>query len=242
MTTRSTARSVPFLAVPLLGLLALLPGAARAADGDPTLQERVAALKQSLAESQKALRTYQWVETTTVSMKGEVKSQKQMSCYYGADGALQKQPLSAPPPPPAKKKGLKGKIVESKKEELTGTMKKAVALVKSYLPPDPARIQQAKDAGKATVEVVEPGKMVRLSFRDYQLPGDTLAITLDPATNRLAGIQVTTYLDKPSNPVDLKVTMGTLADGTVYSASTQLEVKAEKVAVNIANTGYKHAN
>lgn len=173
MTSRSTARSVPFIAVALLGLLALRPGAARAADGDPTLQERVAALKQSLAESQKALRTYQWVETTTVSMKGEVKSQKQMSCYYGADGALQKQPLSA---------------------------------------------------------------------RDYQLAGDTLAITLDPATNRLAGIQVTTYLDKPSNPVDLKVTMGTLADGTVYSASTQLEVKAEKVAVNIANTGYKHAN
>ena len=144
MTTRSPARSVPFLAVPLLGLLALLPGAARAADGDPTLQERVAALKQSLAESQKALRTYQWVETTTVSMKGEVKSQKQMSCYYGADGALQKQPLSAPPPPPAKKKGLKEKIVESKKEDLTDAMKKAVALVKSYLPPDPARIQQAK--------------------------------------------------------------------------------------------------
>ena len=77
MTTRSPARSVPFLAVAVLGLLAFLPGAARAADGDPTLQERVAALKQSLAESQKALRTYQWVETTTVSMKGEVKSQKQ---------------------------------------------------------------------------------------------------------------------------------------------------------------------
>ena len=242
MTTRSPARSVPFLAVVLLGLLGVPPGATRAADGDPSLQERVAALKQSLAQSQKALRTYQWVETTTVSLKGEVKSQKQMSCYYGADGALQKQPISAPPPPPPTKKGLKGKIVESKKEELTSTMKQAVDLVKSYLPPDPARIQQSKDAGKASSEVVEPGKVVRLVFRDYQLPGDALAITMDLATNRLAGIQVTTYLDKPSSPVDLKVTMGTLADGTVYSASTQLEVKAEKVAVNVANTGYKHAN
>jgi hypothetical protein len=241
MTTRSPARSVPFLAVVLLGLLGVPSGATPAADGDPTLQERVAALKQSLAQSQKALRTYQWVETTTVSLKGEVKSQKQMSCYYGADGALQKQPISAPPPPP-KKKGLKGKIVESKKEEISSTMKQAVDLVKSYLPPDPARIQQSTDAGKASSEVVEPGKVVRLVFRDYQIPGDALAITMDLATNRLAGIQVTTYLGKPSNPVDLNVTMGTLADGTVYSASTQLEVKAEKVVVNIANFGYKHMN
>ena len=229
------------LAVALLGVLCALPGAAPAADGAPTLQERVAALKQSLAQSQKALRTYQWVETTTVSMKGEVKSQKQMSCYYGADGALQKVPMSATPPP-KKKKGLRGKIAESKKEELTATMQQAVGLVKSYVPPDPALIQTAQEAGKASVETVEPGKVVRLVFRDYRLPGDTLAITMDLATNRLAGIRVATYLDKASNPVDLDVTMGTLADGTVYSASTQLEVKSEKVSVNVANSGYRHTN
>ncbi len=241
MTTQLPERSVPLLAVALLCLLGGTPGVARAAEGDPSLQERVAALKQSLAQSQKALRTYQWVETTTVSMKGEVKSQTQMSCYYGADGALQKVPMAAPPPP-KKKKGLRGKVAESKKEELTATMQQAVGLVKSYVPPDPALIQRAQEAGKASVEVVQPGKVVRLTFRDYKLPGDALAITMDVGTNRLAGIRVSSYLDKPSNPVDLDVTMGTLPDGTVYSASTQLEVKAEKVAVNVANSGYKHTN
>ena len=65
---------------------------------------------------------------------------------------------------------------------------------------------------------------------------------MDLATNHLAGIHVATYLGQPSSPVDLDVTMGTLADGTVYSASTQLEVKAEKVIVNVANTGYRPMN
>jgi len=239
--TRDAAQRPPCVPLFLAALLLLVPGTGRAADGDPSLQERVAALKQSLAQSQKALRTYQWVETTTVSMKGEVKSQKQMSCYYGADGALQKLPISATPPP-KKKGGLRGKIAASKKEELTNTMKQAVELVKSYVPPDPALLQRAHDAGKASVEVVQPGKVVRLVFRDYRLPGDTLAITMDLATNHLAGVHVATYLGQLSSPVDLDVTMGTLADGTVYSASTQFDVKAEKLAVSITNSGYKHMN
>jgi hypothetical protein len=223
----------------LLFVLGAVPCTAQAAgEGIP---ERVTALKQSLAQSQKALRTYQWVETTTVTMKGEVKSQKQMSCYYGADGALQKLPISATPPP-KKKGGLRGKIAESKKEELTSTMKQAVALVKSYVPPDPALIQRAVDAGKASIEILQPGKIIRLVFRDYRLPGDVLGITMDLSTNQLAGINVTTYLGQPSNPVAMNVSMGILNDGTSYAATTQLDLKAEQLVVSVANTGYRHMN
>ncbi len=56
----------------------------------PTTQERVAAFKQALAKNKADLRKYQWIETTTVSYKGDVKSVKQNSCYYGADGKVQK--------------------------------------------------------------------------------------------------------------------------------------------------------
>jgi hypothetical protein len=220
----------------LVALLGALPCAAQGAG--ETLPEQVAAVKQSLAQSQKALRTYQWVETTTVTMKGDVKSQKQMSCYYGADGTLQKLPISATPPP-KKKRGLRGKIAESKKEELTDTMKQAVALVKSYVPPDPVLIQRAVDAGKASLEVLQPGKIVRLVLRDYRVPGDALGITMDVATSHLAGMDVATYLGDPSHPVDLNVTMGVLGDGTSYAATTQLNLKAEQLGVNAANTGYR---
>src|SRR5436309_2104233 len=87
--------------------------------------ERVATLKASLAASQAVLKQYEWIETTVVSLKGEEKSRTQNRCYYGADGGVTKVALTAPPPE-KKKRGLRGKIAASKKEELTDYMKQAV--------------------------------------------------------------------------------------------------------------------
>lgn len=42
-----------------------------------TPQERVAALKESVAKNQASLRQYSWMETTVISLKGEVKKQQQ---------------------------------------------------------------------------------------------------------------------------------------------------------------------
>lgn len=227
-----------------LGLVAGLLGTswAFAQSGEPAsaagaLAERVAALKQSLAQSQQALRTYQWIETTVVSLKGDVKSTKQSSCFYGADGVVTKVPIAASPPP-APKRGLRGAIIASKTEELTDTMKQAVALVKTYVPPDPALLQRSKDAGKASMEILQPGKLIRLVFRDYQLPGDLLALTVDMASNRLTAISVATYLGQPSAPISLDVQMGSLVDGTNYAANIQLVAKAQQLAVTITNSGY----
>ena len=226
------------VALALIAVLGVVPAWGQAPAAKEGLPERVAALKKSLAQSQGALRTYQWVETTAVSLKGEVKSQKQMSCSYGADGALQKLPISATPPP-KKKGGLRGKIVELKKEELTDTMKQAVALVKTYVPPNPAMIQRAVDGGKVSIEILQPGKVARLVFKDYELPGDSLGVTMDLTTNHLMAISVASYLGTPSKPVTMNATMGSLADGTTYTASTQLSLPSDQLVVNVANSDYR---
>ncbi len=147
-------RRIMVVAAVLAGILVASPSEAQ---GGSDLKERVAALKSSMAASQQALRAYQWVETTTVSMKGEQKSMKQVSCSYGADGKLQKTPIAASPPPKAKG-GLRGKVIASKKEELSDTMKQAVALVKTYVPPNPAMIQRAVDAGESVDGGAAAGK------------------------------------------------------------------------------------
>jgi hypothetical protein len=216
------------VALALLAVLGVVPAWAQAPTAKEGLPERVAALKKSLAQSQGALRTYQWVETTAVSLKGEVKSQKQMSCSYGADGALQKLPISATPPP-KKKGGLRGKIVELKKEELTDT----------YVPPNPVMIQRAVDAGKVSIEILQPGKVARLVFKDYELPGDSLGVTMDLTTNHLMAISVASYLGAPSKPVTMNATMGSLADGTTYTASTKLSLPSDQLVVNVANSDYR---
>lgn len=122
-----------------LPLAAQQPSSAPAAPAD-----HVTAIKQSLGASKAALRQYEWIETTVVSMKGEEKSRKQAQCYCGAEGTVQKVPIGAPAANDKSPRGLRGKIVENKKEEISDSMKEAMALVKQFVPPEPQLIEAAK--------------------------------------------------------------------------------------------------
>ena len=120
----------------LLTALALSQPAGAQAPGG--LQEKLAAAKESAARNQLALRSYTWVEKTELSFKGEVKNTKLNSCRYGPDGKVQKTPIGDPPPPPETKRGLRGKIIEKKKEEMKEELQAATALVHQYVPRIPA--------------------------------------------------------------------------------------------------------
>ena len=206
-----------------------------------SIPDRVAALKTTLAASQANLRHYEWIETTVVSLKGEEKSRKQQRCYYGADGALQKVMIDASPAP-ATKPGLRGRMVANKTAELTDYMKYAVSLLKSYVPPDPAKIQAVKDAGKVSIAVLEPGKRANISFRDYQKTGDKLTVEIDLVDNRVLAVTVSTYLDSATDVVTLNARMGQLNDGTSYTSDVTLNAQVKKLTVTVQNTGYRKTN
>ena len=225
----------------MLGILTFASGTVSVQAQQMSVPERVAALKANVSGSQRALRQYEWIETTVISLKGEEKSRKQERCYYGADGALQKVEVGATPAPVAKR-GLRGKIIENKKEELADYMKQAVALVKSYVPPNPARIQAVNDSGKTTVELLQAGARARINFPGYLKPGDNLGVEVNPASNHMVGLAVATYLDDPSAPVTLDVRMADLNDGTSYPSSTTLNAKAKSLQVIVQNSGYRKTN
>ncbi len=86
----------------------------------------------------------------------------------------------------------------------------------SHLPPDPARIQAAKDAGKVTIQVLDPGKRAQVNFHDYQKPGDNLAVVINLANNVTAGVGVSSYLDSATDVVTMDAKMGQLNDGTKH--------------------------
>jgi hypothetical protein len=216
--------------------LLLMPAIVRSQS--TAMEERVAALKQSVARDQRNIRQYEWIETTVITLKGEEKSRQQKQCYYGAEGSLQKVEVSATPPP-KKKRGLRGRIAENKKEELTDYMKQAVALVKTYVPPDPVRIQAVKDAGKVSLDLPGGGKGARVNLRDYAKPGDVLSVEVDPASNRLMGLTVATYLDDAKDTVTLDVRFADLQDGTGYPATEVLVASAKNLSVNVTNSGYR---
>jgi hypothetical protein len=229
------------LRVAVIGAAALCGQFSLAQTPQVSIPERVNALKANLVASQVALRHYEWIETTVVSLKGEEKSRKAQRCYYGADGVLQKVVVDASPPP-EKKPGLRGRIAANKTEELTDYMQSAVSLLKSYVPPDPLRVQAAKDAGKVSVDMLVPGQSARLDLRDFLKPGDKLGVTIDIATNRIAAVTVASYLDTSTDVVTMNATMGQLNDGTSYASGIMLNAPTKNLTVFVQNTGYRKTN
>jgi hypothetical protein len=135
---------------------------------------------------------------------------------------------------------VKEKIVENKKDEMKDYMERAAALVHSYVPPDPSKIQGAKDAGRVAMSPQAAGKM-RVAISEYLQPGDSLTVDMDTATSRLLGLGVNTYLDKPDEVVTMAVQMATLPDGALYAARTTLDVTAKRITVVIQNSEHKLA-
>ena len=232
--------------VALLSSVALIAVAAAQAPED-----RSAAIKEALASNQAALRQYSWIETTTISLKGEVKKQEKKQCVYGADGKVQKTPLpgQTAPQQQAKEKGggggrrggrLKETIVENKVEDLKDYMEKAAALVHQYVPPDPQKIQEAQKAGNVAVQPA--GGVTTLNVKSYLKTGDSLTLGFDPAAKAMRSYAVQSYVEKPKDDdLTLNVKFNSLPDGTTYPETIVLNVAAKNVVVNITNSGYTKA-
>ena len=201
------------------------------------LQQKLAAAKQTAAQSQQALRSYTWIEKTELSLKGEVKSTKVDSCRYAPDGKVQKTPI-VEPPPAEKKGGLRGKVVAKKTGEMKAELEAAVALVHRYVPPAPDKMQVVMTAGTASIAQAGPGAAA-LRFPGYEKGNDSLTLTFDTAVKALRQIDVATYLDKPSDAVTFRVTMQSLPDGTGYPASILLGIPASQIEVRITNSNYQ---
>ena len=119
-------------------MLSVAAVAAQQADAAAAKEQKVAALKQSMAQNQAALKSYSWTETTQISLKGEVKKQEQKQCQYGPDGKVQKTPVpgAEPASEPQQHSGrgrrggaLKKEIVEKKVDEMKDYMQQVAALV-----------------------------------------------------------------------------------------------------------------
>ncbi len=231
------------LAAITVGVVTALPVGGAAQAPPPTADQMVAALKKNLGESQQRLRQYQWVETTSISLKGEEKSRKQQRVFYGADGKLTKTPIDAPPPPESSGGGrrsgrVKEKVVENKKDEMKDYMEAAAKLIHTYVPPSAALIQKAKDAGNMTVSPPQQGT-IHVEFKNFIQASDLLGIDVDTKALLLGAINVATYLEKPEDAITLNVRFATLADGTSYTAQTTLDAKAKNIRVVIENAGYR---
>lgn len=228
MNYKSTGRTMMRSVLPLLLLLPLQSLFAQ--------QDKIAAFKQALAENQKQLRQYQWIETTTISMKGEAKSQVVKQCSYGPDGKVKKQQISASPQQKTPG-GLKGKAIAKKKADMQDYMERAVFWVQQYVPPDSQKIQAAQAAGNLSLTPGAAG--VGLNIRNYLKPGDALNITLNTASMAIQHISVKTYMDSPEDKVTLDVGFAELSNGVDHPAKIVLAAPAKEIQVVMQNANYQ---
>ncbi len=226
----------------------LAVGYAQQPGAGPGKQAQIAALKESLAKNQAALKKYAWTETTQISLKGEVKKQEQKECQYGPDGKVQKTPLQGASQPPQQEQSsggrrrgglLKKQIVEKKVGEMKDYMERVGALVHEYVPPDPQKIQAAAAAGNVSVS---PGKPVSaIVVTNYLKQGDSVTVGFDTVAKKIVTYNVDSYLDSPKDDrVKLAVNFARLPDGTNYVQQSLLDATGKKIEVRVTNADYKN--
>ncbi len=203
---------------------------------DSALQEKVGAIKQSLADNRQQLSKYQWFETTQLTLNGDEKPPTQDLCRYGPDGQVQKTPLSAPPPPPSGGR-LKQRVIAKKTGELKDYMGEVKSVIGMYVPPDPQHIEQARQAGKITLNPA--GGVLNLIFHDYAQPGDQMTLVFDTAARTVVALSVDTYMGEAKDKVTLQVQMASLPDGTNHVQQTVLNATAKKLVVTTTNSNYQ---
>lgn len=186
------------------------------------------------------MKKYEWIETTTVFVKGEQKSVKQKQCYYAVDGKLTKVETGGSTQA-KQKRGLRGKIIENKKEEMSDYAKKAIAKIQTYLPPAPEKLQKIYGSGKTTVQILEPNTKFKLNFPDYNESGDMLGISINKPSQKIMALDVSTSVDNPKEKVVFNITYNNLPDGTQYAGKTVLDATKKDLKIVIENSGFKNA-
>jgi hypothetical protein len=213
----------------------LLTGTIWAQEGG-FLERRLEAVKQKVAANRQALQHYTWTETSQVSLNGEVKSTRESSCRSGPDGKPQCTATGAPPQQPDEK-GIRGRIVERRKEELTDYMQQVKGVIGLYVPPEAARMEAARKAGNVSLSLPGGGEAA-LVFKNYAQPGDSMSLDFAMATKKMTALSVNTYLGDPSSPVTMTVDFASLPDGTNYPARTVVNAAAKGIQVTTTNSNY----
>src|SRR5215475_87227 len=199
-------------------------------------QQKLVEVKKAVAVNQASLKKYQWLQTTQVEIKGEQKKKEMAQCRYGADGKLQKTPVGTPTQPEEPPGGLKGKFAKKKIEEMKDYTERLKSLIGHYAPPDPQRLQNVAQSGKANLE--RTAGVVTLTFNGYYKMGDTVEIAYDTGAKKLQSYNVNTYLDGPKDIVTMTNDFANLPDGTNFLHQTVLDATQRQIHITRTNSGH----
>jgi hypothetical protein len=231
-----TKLSLELLAVPVLAIGAVFTQTIAAQN--PELQQKAADLKTMAAMNKQALAQYTYVQTTTISIKGDVKKVTHDQIVTGPDGKPQKTSLDPPPPPPRGGR-LKQRIVEKKTGEFMEYADSIKALIQQYLPPDKDLIQQAASQGNIAMGPAGAPGLVNLVISNYVKQGDKMTLVVNKAAGGLQSLSIATYLSDPSDAVNVNVQFATIPGGPNHPATVTINGVSKQLTIVNQNGNYR---
>jgi len=215
-----------------------------AAAQTPQLQQRLADIKKAAAANKQSLARYTWQEEQTISIRGEVRKTELFQVHLGADGTPQKTPLSSGPSSngPSSNAGgrrFKRRIEEKIAAEYEQYAQQIEALAQSYAQPDPQRFQQSYDRGNVTLASAGAPGEIRLMIKNYMKPNDSVGIVFNQVQKAILSLQISSYLDNPSDAVKISAQFSKLPDGTNHVSSMVVNGVSKQLLIQVENTNYQ---
>src|SRR5215472_15647688 len=238
---RRTSGRKQWLSVVILCLLAIAtPSAHFTAAQSPEMQQKVTEVKEAAARNKQALAQYTWVQQVTISLKGEQKKQEHFQVRLGPDGKPQKQSLDPPPAPPKHEGRLKKHIVEKKKEEYREYADQIKELIQQYVPPERDMLEQAYQKGNIMMGPAAgaPGEY-RLVLSNYIKQGDNMTLVMDKAQKDLVSLSIATYLNDPSDAVNVNVQFARVPNGPNHVSSQTINGVSKQLTIATQNSNYQ---
>lgn len=215
-------------------------GTLRAQLGD--LQARVGDLKDAAAKNKETLAKYTWTERVTISLNGQQRKQERFQVRMGPDGKPIKTPIDAPAQAQSGGGGrLRQRIIEKKKEEFQEYADQMKDLAQQYIPPTKDLIQEAYSKGNISITPGAGGQQGRIQFliRNYIRNGDSVTIVFDKDQKQLISISIHSWMDDPSDVMNLSVRFEKLPDGTSHAAGATIEGVRKHLTVVTQNDNYR---
>jgi len=238
----SKARTITTLGV-FLGCLAGFFAVSLYGQGGGDMQAKLGELKASMAKNKQAIAQYTWHETVVISLKGEQKKTQNYQVRMGSDGKPQKTSLDQPAQPQQAQGGrggrLKQRIVEKKKEEYEDYAESMKVLAGQYIPPDKDAIQGAYAKGNVsfTPGAGSPDE-IKITILNYVKQGDSMTIFFNKAKKQISSIKIASYMDDPTDGMNLSVQFSSLPDGTSHVSAVTIDGVKKQLTIATQNSNY----
>jgi hypothetical protein len=130
-------------------------------------------------------------------------------------------------------------VVERKKEEYEDYAEQMKALAQQYIPPDKDAIQAAYSMGKISfTPSAGSSNEIKTVIQNYLKPNDSMTIFFSKEQKQISGIKIASYMDAPSDAMNLSVQFTSLPDGTSHVSSATIDGVSKQLSIAIQNSDY----